>query len=135
VSRQSAIEFMFVPHKSDTIFRNVNDAWLNFLFFPSSHYPLSPLSKAKQLPYCCDTQHLLVVAARCYFFIWTKDLPCRYYSSSRLSRSSLHSPGPKGWKLKRGMVDTTRSVEWTLGVHVGEITHQMLAFSRIKIRI
>jgi len=65
----------------------------------------------------------LIVATRSIFYSSQQDviflfeqrvfLAVCYYSSSRLSRSSSHSPVSRGWKLKEGMVDTTRNVEWS----------------------
>lgn len=107
MSRRSAVEFVFAPHKSDTIFRNVNDARLNLPRLPSlssSLYPLPPLLEAEQLPtHCCNTQHLLAVAARCYFFIWTKNLPCHVLLLffPLVSLVTLFA-GTKGLEIKEG---------------------------------
>lgn len=123
MSRRSAIEFVFVPHKSDTECRRYTVESSPPPLFALLALPFStPATEAEQLPtHCCDTQDLLAVTARCYFFIWTKDLPAvRYYSSSRLSRSSLRSLTPRGWKLKREMFDATRNAEWSPGAYMFE---------------
>lgn len=136
--RQSAIEFMFVPHKSDTIFWNVDDAWLNFPFFPLYAHRTTlfhPCQKPNNFPfYCCDTQHLLLVAAniislfkqRIFLTVITLLPACPACHPTR--RCQRVGNWRRGWLTRREVWNDP-------GVRVREITHQMLDFSRIKIRI